>query len=251
MVMLPVWREEFTVRPSEVEANGRLSLPGLARLFQDMAGNHAENLEFSIDKLAELGVTWVLARMRFAIRRLPVWKEKVVVETWPTDFDELRAFREFLLLDSEGRPLAAATSLWMVIDRTSRRPVPLPELIRRIPFPDRPRVEAGDLRHLPRLAAAEHQAAVKVRWADIDLNQHANNVSYLEWALTPLPIARRAGSPPSEIAIDFRAEALLDDELLAAVGRVPDSTGREVWLHRLTRESDGREVALARTVWPL
>ena len=58
----------------------------------------------------------------------------------------------------------------------------------------------------PRGPSAEK--AVEVRFADLDMNRHANNVSVIGWALEALPEEVVLGAPLRELEIEFRAEAL-------------------------------------------
>jgi acyl-ACP thioesterase len=92
------------------------------------------------------------------------------------------------------------------------------------------------------LASPEEVAAVRgtpsrVTRYDLDLNEHANNVTILRALLTALP---RAAAPPLTFEVDFRSEALEGDVLLARVQEVAGAT-RVL----LSRETDRKEIARA------
>lgn len=245
-----VVRDSYVVRAAEVEPSGRLSGAALARLLSETAGNGAVKLGFAIEDLMQQGLTWVLARLRVSIDAWPTWKETLAIETWPSSGSGLVATRDFLLEDGAGRRIGEATSLWMVLDVATRRPVRLPASVRATEKPDRPRALDGALDPLgrPRDGAAAGEFAV--RYDDIDVNRHANNACYVGWALDCIPPDLRASRELAEFGVDFRAEAHLGDRLRGELELREDEDGAEtIGLHRLVRAEDGVELALARTRW--
>ncbi len=245
-----IWRDHHRVRAFEMDASGRLSAPGLCNLLLEAAGNSAGSMGFSVEQMFPHGVTWVLARLRIRMSRWPAWRDGIVIETWPSGAELLRAYREFVVKDGAGTRIGAATSLWMVINLATRRPVPLPESVLRMRIARPERELPGTLEALPRAERVDHQQIFRVRWGDVDLNRHANSTCYVEWALETVPPALREAAPPSELDVDFRAEALACDEIQvdAAEGEADD--GGRLFAHRITRTADGRELAVLRSVWP-
>lgn len=229
-----------------MDPGGRLSPGALANYFQEAAGNHAEHLGCGLHGLRERGLTWVLGRIRMRAWRWPRWREPVTVHTWPSGLAGLQAFRDFLLLDPAGNPLAAAVSTWLMIDTGRKRPVRAGEHLRDLKIPARPRAleESGpSLR--PR--AALEVDRFKVRWSAVDINQHANNVSFLVWALDAVPPAVLAARTLFELEIHYRAEAVLGDEIVVLRPEHPPEAG--VFEQTFQRGRDGINLALARTTW--
>jgi medium-chain acyl-[acyl-carrier-protein] hydrolase len=109
------------------------------------------------------------------------------------------------------------------------------------------RVLADPFAKLPEVGGVGEGKAFEVRLSELDMNRHANNVSVIAWALDALPDEVVLGTSLAELEIEFRAEALLGDRMLSRVHRLVE--GSATFLHRLIRESDGREVARARTLW--
>ena len=180
--------------------------------------------------------TWVLSRLRLQVRRRPRMRERVEVTTWPAALDGLRATRDFRVVSGD-ETLAVATSLWFLIDVGRRRPVRLPAAMDGFAATDEPR--ALTLCGAPEpLApgAVEHDAAFAVRRSDLDRVGHANNVRFVEWALEALP----EGDGLAEIDVLYRSEAVYGDVVRSQAGPLVDGTRP----HRLSRESDGRILAL-------
>lgn len=80
-----------------------------------------------------------------------------------------------------------------------------------------------------------------MRRSGLDRVGHANDVRFVEWALEALPDA--AGLAEADVL--FRSEAVAGDRVRSEAGALVDGARR----HRLSRESDGRILSLARTVW--
>jgi acyl-ACP thioesterase len=238
------WTETFRVRSYDVAPHGRAAIQALCNYFQEAAGNHAEQLGFSRDAMLEHGTAWVLMRLRIAVERYPEWQHTVTVETWPSGVDGLYATREFVLRDADGDLLARGTSAWAVIDVERRRPTRIPSELDDLDPPDRPRPIDFASRRVPSLGRVDRERRFDVRFSDLDLNQHVNNVRYVEWALEAAPEPVLLHQQPADIDIQFRAETTFGQ---AVVTQLQQDDGR--FLHRVQRAGDDRVVAQATTQW--
>ncbi|MEP0548234.1 MAG: acyl-ACP thioesterase domain-containing protein [Rhodothermales bacterium] len=245
----PVWRDAFRVRAYEIDPAGRLTLPTLCNYFQETAGNHATAFDLASDQLLAGGIAWVLARLQVEVERYPAWREDVTVETWPSAFDGLYAQRDFVATDEHGETIARATSQWFVMDVARRRPIRLPAAVAEIERPDRPHALDPDRTPLPDFGEPDAERLFSVRRHDLDLNQHVNNVRYVEWALEAVPDAVRDAHTLRRLDVHFRAESVYGDTVRSACSP-PEPSGDGVALaHEVTRHRDGRLLARARTAW--
>ena len=80
------------------------------------------------------------------------------------------------------------------------------------------------------------------------MNQHVNNVSYVEWALETAADELWQTAELAELEVSFRAEALRGDTVISQSEQTGDA-GRRVVTHRVLRERDNAELFLARTQW--
>jgi acyl-ACP thioesterase len=233
------FRERFRIRASEMGPDARLRLPALFDLFQEAAGNHATALGWGSDVLLARGQTWILSRLTLHLAALPGWREEITVETWPAGVHRLWALREFRVAAADGTELARATSGWILLAVATRRPLRQAPEVTEIAKASPPRLilDAFEPLAAPEAGAAELGTPSRVTRYDLDLNEHANNVTILRALLTALP---RAAAPPLTFEADFRSEALEGDVLLARVQEVAGAT-RVL----LCREADGKEVARA------
>ena len=238
------WTESFTVRSYEIGPDGRLRLPTLCDYLQEVAGNHATALGVATDQLD--GLAWLLARLQVEVARFPAWRETITVETWPSAADGLYAQRDFLVTDDHDAVIARATSQWFVMHVERRRPARLPAAVLAFDLLDRPNALTPDRAPHPSLEVIDTERLFSVRRGDLDLNDHVNNVRFVEWALEAVPDAVRAEQQLHALDVQFRAESVYGDTVRSACGPAPES---DALSHEVTRERDGEVLARARTVW--
>ena len=243
----PVWSEEFRVRAYEIDASGRASVPAVCNWLQESAGNHATSLGWAVDALQQQGLTWVLSHLHLRLRRRPGWRERLEIATWPSGVQRLFALREFRISSAGGEELGVATTAWLLVSSSRLRPARPPVAVQEIARGAPARVLDDPFAKLPEVVRAELETAAEVRYADLDMNRHANNVSLIAATLEPLPEDVVVGSPLAELEVEFRSEAVHGDRL-SVQAQEEGGEGRR-FLHRIRREGDGREVVRARTVW--
>jgi medium-chain acyl-[acyl-carrier-protein] hydrolase len=242
-----VWSETFRVRAYEVGPSGWVSAPALCNWLQESAGNHATSLGWAVDELQQQGLTWVLSRFHLRLNRYPRWRDDIEVATWPSGVQRLFALREFRITATDGGELGVATTAWLLVNASTLRPVRPPATVEEVAQEAPGRVLDDPFAKLPEVANVELQAAVDVRFADLDMNRHANNVSLIAAVLEPVPEDVALGRSLAELEVEFRSETVHGDRLRVEAQQAPSGSLR--FLHRIVRESDGREIARARTVW--
>ena len=237
-----VWKESFRVRSYETDPAGNASIQTICNYLQEAAGNHAGELGVAVDQLTLKNMTWVLARLRVEMEAYPSWRDEVTVETWPSGTDGLYAMREFLATGSAGL-VARASSAWLMIDLDRRRPMRIPDFVASIELPDRSRPIASMPSRLPDVPATQHELHFPVRYSELDVNGHVNNVRYIEWSIEALAAEYIAKHTLSALDVHFRGEANYGDTVVVEAGELePDSFAH------LVRCGD-REMARARTIW--
>ena len=214
---------------------------------QEAASRHAEALGVSIHQLLAENHTWLLSRLKISISDYPGWNDRIRVNTWPSGAQQLFALRDFELTDTNNRPFAKALSAWLVIDLQRHRPIRIGPVLERLKPIEGSRAMDGRLDKLPPLNHHTHESRFVVRFSDLDINQHVNNVKFVEWVIESLPPAVLNSMVLSELEINFLAEAFYGDQILAACSH--QKSDNTQFLHGLTRRQDNHELARARTKW--
>jgi acyl-ACP thioesterase len=242
-----VWREEYQIRSYEVDCRNRLSILSIFAFMQEAASKHAEALGVSIHQLNSENYTWLLSRLKIKLSSFPGWNDQIQVSTWPSGVQQLFALRDFELKDANDRFIAAALSAWLIIDLQKRRPVRITPFVERLKPIEGCHILDDRLDKLPASNDCAHEKSFAVRYSDLDINQHANNVKFVEWLVEGVPEAILNTSVPVEFEINFLAEAFHNDQILASCA--PRNSDNTEFLHSLTRQQDGRELARAKTKW--
>jgi acyl-ACP thioesterase len=243
---LPSWTERFRVRSYEMDGLGAARASTITNYLQEAAANHAAALGWAITDAAEdQRQNWMLVRLQLRLHRWPRWRDEIEVETWPSAIEGLIAHREFSVRSAGGEEIGAATSAWMMVDLERRRATRLPRALHGFPFLDRPRpIESP----FPKIVVPEDVETVErfsVRRADLDINGHANQASYVEWACETVPEEVWRTARPTELAVAFRSEVRGGDVVESR--RIGTADGAHV--HQLRSALTGRELASLRTVW--
>jgi len=199
-------RAKYAINSFDVDPSAEARLTTLANLLQETAYRHATELELGYHHLAELDRAWVLSRMHIRMHAYPVWDEQVEVETWPRGIEKLFALRDFRITNPGGKLLAVASTCWLMVDTNSHRPVRIPADFIRIEtrtdsvFGDMPgKIELpGELRHCEKR---------QVRYSDLDIVGHVNNVKYIEWCIDVLDTGSHDSSRITDIVINYISEA--------------------------------------------
>ncbi len=212
--------EQFTIRANEVDTTGALSLPAICNFFQEVAGNNAKDLKFDITDMHEQNLTWVLHRMDIHISGEAKWRDIITVETWPAAGDTLRAYRNYRLLDEEGAEFGHCLSYWMVMNMETRRPTRIPQEVLETRLTDRPHVTEVKSNRIRPFddTDADNTKSIIVRRADLDMNNHVNNVRYLEWMLETIPLDQ--AQKLANIDLIFMMETFVDDLLAASCKQI-------------------------------
>ncbi|MBN1937999.1 MAG: hypothetical protein JW843_00305 [Candidatus Aminicenantes bacterium] len=244
-----VHKKEFQVRAVDIDQGGRIQPVVFIDYLLESAAEHAARFNVGVTDLFEKSRTWVLSRFHVEFDRFPGWGERVEIRTWPSAKFPLYAVRDFEAATAEG-PAARATSSWLIIDLNTRRPVKIAEYLESFPLLERRAVE--DV--FPSLPAPEREDIRKefpVFFSDLDINRHFTATAYIHRALETVPRDILCSRRPASVEVNFRSEAFYGDSIISRLERrtVPGDGRRPVFLHRLSRASDDKELTLLRTAW--
>ncbi|MBR5537516.1 MAG: hypothetical protein IKU58_06405 [Clostridia bacterium] len=200
---------------SQLGPDGRLSLTGLLDLFQDIATLHAEDFGSGLDTMTANGRAWLLSRWRVRLGELPRSAARVQVCTQAYESRRALNRRKFALLDERGAELAAADSLWTLVDIATGAPTPASQVVERYLEPG----EGPDLGELPRKVQlpenAVPAAAFPITDDLLDTNHHVNNVRSVALAMRFLP----EDLSFSALAVDYQRPLLPGQQVQPLVAR--------------------------------
>lgn len=176
-----MYKEKVQITSVDVDENLEVRLSSLFKFMQAVASNHAEKIKVGHWELFKHNLLWVVIRMEVKIYRTPLLDEVITVTTHPGKTRSFIYPRYFEIFDKDGKLIVAASSLWTMIDKTTRRVVTKPQGL----TPIKPEENKHDI-PLPEKVVGEANDLVdtrKVRYSEIDLNGHLNNTQYIEFIL--------------------------------------------------------------------
>lgn len=201
------FEKEFQIRSYECDKNGCLRLLTLMNILQDAADLSATSLGFGFDFCLNSGLAWVGTNYHLQISRLPVVHEKIKIQTWPSGENKFMALRDFVVFDEKGLQIIKATSQWVLVDITKKRPVSLSQYLPQYMYIDE-RVLGTEFAKIADIENTSFSKIFEARFDDIDLNQHVNNAIYPLWAAETLPAEFLEKYAPTEVEISYKKECL-------------------------------------------
>lgn len=238
---------EFEVQLHEVDQGLKARLKSLFNYMQSSADRHSRKLGTSAALMSEKNLTWVYSRFYTVIESYPDMYNRIFCQTWRSAVINGHVRREFVIRDLQGAVILRATSSLALIDRTVRKPVPIPEFITSTLEHD----AAGSMDFPPNNIEQpdefDYIATMKARYDDIDFNGHMNNSSYAGLFFESIYEKFRDAMTLRSIDISFKGEIVYGDELECSVAPSPDGDGK--FYHRLFNKTKGRVSAYAVTAW--
>lgn len=246
--MSRVHEVSFLLYSYEVDASERLSIRALCQFLQEAADQHATKLGVSMARLAEEKLAWVLHRLGLEVDSYPRTGASLCVRTWPTGFDRVTASRDWEVVDEQGRPVARASSQWVMVDLEKRALARLPTWATALGH-ELVNVQSSLLdvsrRKLAPAKTPELRQDFRVRRSDLDLVAHVNNVRYIEWALETVPSATLEHEQVRHLDVVFRRESKFGQ----TVSSQTQSLGSGRFAHRLIDRETSVELVQLESTW--
>lgn len=200
--------KHVTVTSADTDMQGRIRLGALVNFLIQAAIDSAEVLGFGFGNLKTQQLFWVLSRMSLQIERSLHWNEKVSVETWPKTVDGILYIRDFIVRDKQNDIVARATSAWLAIDSTSKRPKLVGAEHAAIfnALKDKHAITDAP-RKLGKIDLGE-QFDYTATFFDIDLNKHVTSTRYIDWMLDTFTLDKVLNSYPSQLHINYQKETM-------------------------------------------
>ncbi|KAF3327709.1 oleoyl-acyl carrier protein thioesterase 1 [Carex littledalei] len=275
------YKESFVIRCYEVGVNKTATVETIANLLQEVGCNHAQSVGFSTDGFAttttmrKLHLIWVTNRMHIEIYKYPAWGDVVEIETWCQSEGRIGTRRDWIIKDlSNGEVIGRATSKWVMMHQDTRKLQRVSDEVRdeylvfcpRTPRFSFPEEDNASLKKIPKLDEPTENSRLGLvpRRADLDMNQHVNNVTYIGWVLESMPQDIIGTHELETITLEYRRECQHDDSVdsltsaeFEGASENGSSNGvalsmqnpQHQFLHLLRLSGTGLEINRGRTVW--
>lgn len=200
--------------------------------------SNAIQLNVSIWDLENQALSWVLVKKEIKIYSLPELGDHITVTTYPSGFEKLFAYRDFIVKDDRDKVYAEASSSWILMN-TETRKIVKPDFT--IPIPTDVSVLERASFTLKGIDNPIDSKNYQINWFDLDWNNHVNNVFLIKCMLESLPEKTLRSKEVDTIKVQFKSEGLLNDELICSYSEVDINNTS----HSITRKSDDKIIALS------
>ena len=185
---------------------GTMKLTSIFQKALELSGEHSSLLGRS-DKylMEEYGVAWVVLEYDMQVNRLPQYEEKFVITTEATSYNKFFCYRDFYFKDTDGNILLTIHSTWCMMNLAERKIASITDDIV-LPY------ESDKLNKLVRgykyseLSGDISEKDYTIKYWDLDLNGHVNNVRYLDWIIDSLDRSFLEKHEPAEFHLKYIKE---------------------------------------------
>ena len=177
-----MYKEKVLITSVDVDNHLELKISSIFKFLQFVATNHAETIHVGQADTLDKGMCWVVIKMYVEIIRIPVMNEEIIVTTHPGETKGFFFPRYFQIFDKKGNLLINASSMWCLLDVNTRKVITHP-------FENPKQFKSESSKYDQQVYTKIDDKDVteiekrKVRYNDIDLNGHLNNVKYVEYMI--------------------------------------------------------------------
>ena len=200
----------FEIPPQFVDFQRRIKLSSLTDLILTASGYNADENGFGLRHLKKLNATWVLSRLALEMDYFPKQYEKITVETWVQEVHTANTIRNYRIYNEKGEVIGNSTSVWVMINVETRRPMDLRLLEGIEVFATN---ESSGIDRPFKLNAVESEIidSFRVKYSDIDINQHVNTVHYLDWMVNIFSLEEHRRHTIHRVDMNFMNEVVYGD----------------------------------------
>ncbi|NCO64301.1 MAG: acyl-ACP thioesterase [Flavobacteriia bacterium] len=238
--------KQFELRYFEMNKLGSATPTIILALLEETAADHCYSINHSLFDLYKKNVGWVLVSGILQIDRYPNYKEKITIRTWLSSYSTIKGYRENIIFDEQHNIIGRAKGLWVFFDIEKRKPIPIFNDIKEkwSSFSEESLVK-NIKKKIETTHIASHIKKFKVNRFDTDMNQHVNNIRYLQWVIESMPEDIVDHYYLHVIDGRFIAEAQYGDSVLSLTNDMKDLS----FTHTIKIEGSDIVCANAKTFW--
>ena len=208
-----IYCNNYRISLEDMGINNEASNKSLLSIMQDIACLHSASVGYGFLDIDDKKRAWMLLDWKVKIIKRPKYNDEIKAETWSRKLERLYAYRDFQLKDKEGNIIAIGTSRWIFVDIERRRPVRITSDIADLYESETDKSvfseEIEDINYKDYIFKKDYC----IQRRDIDINQHMNNLSYLDLAYEILPDDIYKSRLFDNIRIVYKKEILYGEKI--------------------------------------
>ncbi|MFL2099975.1 acyl-[acyl-carrier-protein] thioesterase [Desemzia sp. FAM 23989] len=228
-----IYEAKHLVKYYECDTNKRMTLPMLVNIMIHASGEQSHLLGVGDDVVNEMGLSWVILQYEMNFNRVPEFAEEVTITTQALSYNKLFCYREFKVYGANGEECVTAKTTFALIDREKRKMARIPEEIV-APYEVEFNKKLVRTTKPEKVGAEATSTEYRVRFLDIDRNQHVNNSKYFDWALDTLDYEFLTSHDLDYVNIKFEKEVHYGNMITSSVSVIELEDGRVSTAHKIT-----------------
>lgn len=183
-----IFERDYKVEVRDISIDKKATNKALMKYLEAIACSHSDEVGYGIYGIDTKKVVWILLDWKVKILERPNYSQKVHVKTWSRKIDKCCAYRDFQIYDENNKLLVIATSKWVLLDADSRKIMKITDEVIKGYYTEQERhVFEEEIEKVHEPEKYENSLQIKVRRSDIDINNHVNNLNYLDLAYEVVP----------------------------------------------------------------
>ncbi len=211
--MSSIYKKQHKISVHEFDFNNKLKVNSLFNYIQDIAAEHAEKLQVGRKDLEKHDIFWVLSWIKVRITDYPKFGESIKIRTWPKRKHRLFSLRDLIMYKENDEEFVRASMAWLLVNSKTMRATSLETLPIPVNYHSSEDALTETPEKIPALKEKELVFKKKIKYSDIDVNQHVNNAKYVEFLLDSFSKEQFRDSEIKEITLSFLAEAKFGNEI--------------------------------------
>lgn len=214
-----IFTHTFTIPDNSSDLFGFCRPGALQDMMQECGNMHSLELGLARDDLPG-PVVWVLLKAFLRLNRPVSRREEVTVTTWYRGSAGAQVYRDYDL-HTGGEHIGEAMTAWVQFDLDKQRPI-RPKMEKEAEFiytPPRPKTLVLGKPELPETAAPCGERPV--RYSDLDMNGHMNNVKYMDILCDTLKLEEQKGFFLKSAELHYTGQTMPGQILELKKGELP------------------------------
>lgn len=239
------YEETVKIRYSEMDYDLVLKPSALLQFLQDMASENAEELGFGYSYIIKNNLAWFLLKYRIEFTDYPKGIYSLHLKTEPRGCNKLFAFRDFQIMDQE-KTIGKASTVWALVDLDTKAMASVAEELKDNPYMKTYEKREDDL-VFSKIKTPQNVSREKlfdIRFDDLDVNKHVNNINYIVWAFETLDFDYRNSKKLKSLDIVFKKEIKYGEKVLSQAEIENNRT-----VHVIKNAKTGEELCLISAEW--
>ncbi len=239
--------KEYEIHYFDADNRRKAFVPRLINYFDDVVLYQSEQIGFDLDFFQKNRLAWVLCQWDISIERLPLYRDKIKVRTYPYAMKKFYGYRKYEIFDRQGEKIVTADSIWILIDMEKKRPSRISDGMCKTYGVDEGIEDLPDLDKLQPPVKIDDKKEFYVRQSDIDTNNHVNNVKYIEWAVELIPTEIICNYNLKNLKTSYKKETKYGEKINSQI-EIENQNNMIKCFHKISDSSDN-ELCLIESKW--